>query len=85
MFAMLITFTADTGAYFAGRFFGRRPLYKLVSPKKTMEGALGGMAVATASSFVAQLYFPGLANLTTLDCIVLGMGGSTFCGFGRSC
>ncbi|MEE2789348.1 MAG: phosphatidate cytidylyltransferase [Myxococcota bacterium] len=82
MFAMLITFTADTGAYFAGRFFGRRPLYQLVSPKKTMEGAIGGMTVATASAFVAQLYFPGLTNLSTLDCIFLGVGGSVFAVLG---
>ncbi|MEE2789123.1 MAG: phosphatidate cytidylyltransferase [Myxococcota bacterium] len=77
MFAMLITFTADTGAYFSGRFFGKRPLYRLVSPKKTMEGAVGGLLIATASALVAQQYFPGLSNLSTLDCIILGVGGSS--------
>jgi phosphatidate cytidylyltransferase len=34
---------ADTGAYFAGRFLGRHKLYEAVSPKKTLEGAVGGL------------------------------------------
>ena len=35
---------ADTGAFFAGRWFGRVPLAPRVSPKKTWEGVLGGLA-----------------------------------------
>jgi phosphatidate cytidylyltransferase len=34
----------DTTAYFAGRFLGRHKLYEAVSPKKTVEGAIGGLA-----------------------------------------
>jgi phosphatidate cytidylyltransferase len=34
---------SDSGAYFAGRFFGRRPLFPNLSPKKTVEGGLGGV------------------------------------------
>ena len=37
------TFAADTGAYFAGTWFGRHPLDPRVSPRKTWEGYIGGM------------------------------------------
>jgi phosphatidate cytidylyltransferase len=38
----------DTAAYFAGRAFGRTPLAPRLSPKKTVEGAIGGMAASLA-------------------------------------
>ncbi len=44
LLALLIAFGSDTLAYFAGRAFGRRPLYAAVSPNKTVAGALGGIA-----------------------------------------
>ena len=78
LFVMAITFSADTGAYFAGRFLGRHKLYPAVSPKKTIEGAIGGMAAAVGVAFLCQSQFPGLAQLSTVDCIVLGVGGSIF-------
>lgn len=42
---------ADTGAYFAGTFFGKHKLCPSISPKKTVEGLLGGF-VANALLFV---------------------------------
>lgn len=45
---MLGVVAADTGAYFAGRAWGRTPLHPC-SPKKTWEGALGGLAAAVAA------------------------------------
>jgi phosphatidate cytidylyltransferase len=36
---------SDAGAYFAGRFFGRHLLFPNLSPKKTVEGGLGGLLV----------------------------------------
>ena len=42
--ALMLAWASDTGAYFAGRFLGKHKLYEAVSPKKTVEGAIGGLA-----------------------------------------
>ena len=68
---MVITWLGDSGAYFAGRFFGKHKLYEKISPKKTWEGAIGGALTAVAGTFVVREV--GLPDLTVLDCILLGV------------
>jgi phosphatidate cytidylyltransferase len=48
---------SDTGAYFAGRFLGRHKLYEAVSPHKTVEGALGGLAAAVVWALLAHAWY----------------------------
>ncbi|HEY8492041.1 MAG TPA: phosphatidate cytidylyltransferase [Dehalococcoidia bacterium] len=57
--AVFGTFATDTGAYVAGRALGRRPLAPAISPKKTVEGAAGGV-VAGLAAVVALSYLPGV-------------------------
>ena len=57
LFVLAVAFAADTGAYFAGRAFGRVKLAPQISPGKTWEGVLGGMAVAAAAGFAGSRWF----------------------------
>jgi phosphatidate cytidylyltransferase len=55
---------SDTAQYYSGRAFGKRPLAPRRSPKKTVEGAVGGFVVAPAILVAAgSLWLPGLDPL----------------------
>jgi phosphatidate cytidylyltransferase len=72
--AIAVSFGNDTGAYFAGRAFGRRKLAPAISPGKTVEGAVGGLVVALAvTSLAGRLFMP---ELGVRDCLVLGFVAS---------
>ena len=57
---MLIIWSSDTGAYFAGTAFGKTKLFERISPKKSCEGSLGGALVATGLAYIAATYFDRL-------------------------
>jgi phosphatidate cytidylyltransferase len=50
--AIFVTFGSDSTAYFIGSSFGKHKLAPTISPKKTWEGAIGGMAGAAAVSLL---------------------------------
>jgi phosphatidate cytidylyltransferase len=51
---LVITWAGDTGAYLAGRAFGRTKLIERVSPNKTREGAVGGLVLAIAGACLVK-------------------------------
>ena len=81
LFAIALVWAADSGAYFAGSKFGRHKLAPAISPGKTWEGVLGGMATAMLLAVIAlpllgaawpQL--PALAVLTAVTAAVSVVG-----------
>jgi len=56
LFALLIVWAADAGAYFAGKQFGRVKLAPSISPGKTWEGVIGGLLVVALLAVVGARY-----------------------------
>ena len=76
----ICAFGCDTGAYFSGMLFGKRKLIPTLSPKKTVEGAIGGVVVvavlAVVFGFCIERYFQ-LENVNTIMlCLITGILGS---------
>jgi phosphatidate cytidylyltransferase len=74
---------SDTAQYYSGRAFGRRPLAPTISPKKTVEGAIGGVLVgalfmATAITFVFPATPLVVRVLLGLVIVFLGIAGDLF-------
>jgi phosphatidate cytidylyltransferase len=55
---LFIIWASDTGAYFSGKYLGRNKLFERISPKKTVEGLVGGSILALAMAYVLSIYFP---------------------------
>lgn len=70
LLALGISWAADTGAYFAGRAFGRTKLYPRVSPKKTWEGLAGGVAGSMVWVLLIESF--ALPGFHWLDVFVMG-------------
>lgn len=60
---LLILWASDTGAYFAGTYFGKRKLFRRISPKKTWEGFGGGALLALAFA-LGMASFTGSLSVT---------------------
>lgn len=56
-FLLLVVWFGDTGAYYAGRALGRHALAPRISPKKTIEGAVGGVLGNVLAAFLGQQFF----------------------------
>lgn len=56
-YIIFVTYLCDTGAYFSGMFFGKHKLNERISPKKTIEGSIGGWLIATVLSTLLGMMF----------------------------
>jgi phosphatidate cytidylyltransferase len=80
------TWLSDTGAYFAGRFLGPlwpKKLYESVSPKKTLIGALGGMAFSIGALVLAKLFY--LQPLSWADVFLIAVPANLLAQTGDLC
>jgi len=66
---------SDVGAYVVGRLTGRRKLWPALSPNKTVEGAIGGLAFACAAALIVEWFAFRSESLT-------GIGWAGAAGFG---
>ncbi len=73
---ILIIMAGDTAAYFIGSSIGRHRLYPAISPKKSVEGAIGGLAGSLGGAFLAKWVF--LPSLDFMDALILGLVVGSF-------
>jgi phosphatidate cytidylyltransferase len=71
----IISWFCDTFAYYAGRFFGKRKLCPEVSPKKTVEGSIGGVLGGTIGVILWWIITP-VKGISWYEPIILGMVGT---------
>jgi phosphatidate cytidylyltransferase len=74
---------SDSSQYYTGRLFGRHALAPAISPKKTIEGAIGGVAIGTAflvvaGRFVFPMARPLLLVAMGMSVVLLGIVGDLF-------
>ena len=62
----------DTGAYFSGKFLGKHKLMPSVSPKKTIEGFVGGLIFTVGSAFIINNIHQD-PNITIIDWIFIAI------------
>lgn len=68
-FLFLVVFLGDTGAYLVGKTIGRHKMTPLASPKKTWEGAVGGILFAVGSAVAGRyLFFPSIGLAAAAAC-----------------
>ncbi|OCS92356.1 phosphatidate cytidylyltransferase [Caryophanon latum] len=80
IFAFVVVWTTDSGAYFTGRKFGKRKLWPHISPNKTVEGFVGGIVIAIIAAVIMELIYPFAPSWTmliivTIICSIFGQIG----------
>lgn len=76
--AFICAWATDTLAYFSGYFWGKRKLIPSVSPKKTVEGAIGG----TIGCIFSCVLFGYIFELNYVHMVVMGLFGSIIAQIG---
>ncbi len=73
LLAFFVTWSCDVGAFAIGKLFGRVRPWREISPRKSLEGAIGGFAFAMVAAFVARVWFArylGLRDAAALGFLV---------------
>jgi len=70
LLAFFVTWSCDTGAYAVGRSFGRNRPWGRISPRKSVEGSIGGLVMAVVAALVARSWFAPFLALR--DALALG-------------
>ena len=83
----LFAFLSDTGAYFAGLKFGKHKLAPVISPKKTVEGVVGGVAATILGMVIYCLILQFAFDMTPnyFLAVIYGLVGSLTSVFGDLC
>ena len=79
-FLLLIVWLGDIAAYYWGKNFGKKPLAPVVSPNKTMEGAIAGLAGSLAAGAIAGYWF--LDHIAMVHCLLVALICGTIGQFG---
>jgi len=61
IFLVIVTKLGDIGAYFVGSYLGKHSLIPRISPKKTIEGTIGGLVFSMAGALLSKLYLPAFS------------------------
>ena len=77
---LFVVMASDSLAYFVGRTWGKHRLYEAVSPKKTIEGSVGGIAGGVLGAVICKLWF--FAELSSVDVLFVGIGVGAFSQLG---
>ncbi len=87
MLPLICSWLSDTFAYFTGIFFGKRKLAPAISPKKTVEGSIGGLIGASLGSVVFVLVCRTWFNFSPpiIPFAVIGLVGGLISQFGDLC
>lgn len=80
LLAFFLTWACDTAAYAFGLWLGRRRLLPAVSPKKSVEGSIGGLVATIAAAHLARLWFA--PYLDVVHATLLGAAAGVFAQVG---